>query len=182
MVILADEEDQPLQYTFNDVGLPIKRALDGLRFSQALSKGGSLHFENVETDEQFAHADMASNFMPSPEPLLLRILKALQVIKNKTGVRFISPENVPEKMVQNIFVVQQIVETGSIEFQPPYRQGATLEQAKDTLERFSKEGITGAFTQYATEWVFNILGQPVELGPCLSPAKSGTSRRKIQRF
>jgi hypothetical protein len=70
-------------------------------------------------------------------------------------------------MVQNIFVVQQIVETGSIEFQPPYRQGATLEQAKDTLEQFSKEGVTGAFTQYATEWVFNILGQPVELGPVL---------------
>jgi hypothetical protein len=167
LVILADEEEQPLQYTFNDVGLPIKRALDGLRFSRALSKGGSLHFENVETGEQFAHADMAPGDMPSPEPLLIRILEALQIIQNKTGVRFTSPENVPEEMVQNIFVVQQIVETGSIEFQLPYRQGATLEQAKDTLERFSKEGVTGAFTQYATEWVFNILGQPVELGQVL---------------
>lgn len=167
LVILADEEEQPLKYTFNDIGLPLKRALDGLRFSRALAKGGSLRFENVETGEQFAHADIAPGVMPSPEPLLIRILEALEVIQKKTHVRFTSPQDVPEEMVNNIFSVRQIVETGRIEFQPPYRQGATLEHAKDLLERFSKEGETGAFVQYAPEWVFNVLGQPVELGPVL---------------
>jgi hypothetical protein len=167
LVILADEEEQPLKYTFNDVGLPVKRALDGLRFSRALAKGGFLRFENVETGEQFAHADIAPGVMPSPEPLLIRILEALEVIQKKTHTHFTSPEDVPEEMVKNIFSVRQIVETGRIEFQPPYRQGATLEQAKDLLERFSKEGETGAFVQYADEWVFNVLGQPMEVGPVL---------------
>jgi hypothetical protein len=167
LVILADEEEQPLQYTFNDVGLPVKRALDGLRFSRALSKGGSLRFENVETGEQFAHADIPPGIMPSPEPLLIRILEALEVIQKKTHVRFTSPEGVPEAMVNNIFSVWQIVETGMIEFQPPYRQGATLEEAKDALERFSKEGVTASFMQYADDWVFIVLGQHVSLGPVM---------------
>ncbi|MGA9998094.1 MAG: SIR2 family protein [Pyrinomonadaceae bacterium] len=167
LVILADEEGQPLQYTFNDVGLPVKQALDGLRFSRALAKGGFFRFEDVKTGEQFAHADIEIGTMPAPEPLLIRILEALDVIHKKTRVRFTSPEGVPEEMVNNIFVVQQIVETGSVEFQPPYRQGATVQQAKETIEIFSKAGVTGAFTQYATEWVFNVLGQPVQLGPVL---------------
>lgn len=167
LVILADEEEQPLQYTFNDVGLPVKRALDGLRFSRALAKGGLLRFENVETGEQFAHADIAPGVMPSPEPLLIRILEALEVIQKKTHARFTSPQDVPEKMVKNIFSVQQIVETGRIEFQPPYRQGATIEEAKDTLERFSKEGVTASFMQYADDWVFIVLGQHVSLGPVM---------------
>lgn len=167
LVILADEEEQPLKYTFNDVGLPVKRALDGLRFSQALAKGGSLRFENVETGEQFAHADIAPGVMPSPEPLLIRILEALEVIQKKTHVRFTSPQDVPEEMVKNIFSVRQIVETGRIEFQPPYRQGATIEEAKDTLERFSKEGVTASFMQYADDWVFIVLGQHVSLGPVM---------------
>jgi hypothetical protein len=70
-------------------------------------------------------------------------------------------------MVKNIFVVQQIVETGRVEFKPPYRIGATLEEAKQTLENFSKGSVTGSFAQYPPEWVFNILGQPVPLGPVL---------------
>lgn len=171
IVILVDEKRQSLQDTFDDVGLPVKRALDGLRFSRALSKGGVLRFENLETGQQFAHADIPSGSMPAPEPLLIGILEALEVIQKKTLVHFTSPEGVPEEMVKNIFAVQQIVETGSIEFQPPYRQAATLEQAKDTLERFSKGGATAAFTQYATEWEFNILSQPVPLGPVFVSCK-----------
>lgn len=167
LVVLADEEEQPLQYTFNDVGLPIKQALEGLRFSRALSKGGFFRFEDVKTGEQFAHADIAPGVMPSPEPLLISILEALDVIHKKTGVRFTSPEGVPEETVKDIFTVREIVETGSIEFQPPYRMGATLEKAKEILEICSKEGIKGTFIQYLLEWVFNILGQPVELGPVL---------------
>jgi hypothetical protein len=166
LAIQSGEEEVHLNYTFNDVGLPIKRALDGLRFSRALSKGGFLHFENEETGEQFAHADIAPGVMPAPEPLLIRVLEALEVIQKKTPARFTSPHDVPADMIKNIFAVQQIVETGSIEFQPPYRQGATLEQAKDSFEQFSK-GATAKFTQYADDWVFVVLGQHVSLGPVL---------------
>jgi hypothetical protein len=178
LVILADEEDQPLQYTFDGAGLPVKRALDGLRFSRVLSKGGFFRFEDVETGEQFARADIAPGAMPAPHPLRIRVLEALEIIQKKTHVRFTSPEDVPEEMVKNIFAVQQIVETGSIEFQPPYSQGATVEQAKETIETFSKAGVTGAFMQYATEWVFNVLGRPVELGPVLVTCEKWDIRPK----
>jgi hypothetical protein len=167
LVIVAGEEEKNLNYTFNDVGLPVKRALEGLRFSRALSKGGYLRLENVETGEQFAHADIAPSTMPRPDPFLIRVLEALEVIQKKTGMLFTSPRNVPEAMVKNIFAVLQIVETGRMEFQPPYRQGNTREEAKDILERFSKEGVTASFMQYADDWVFIVLGQHVSLGPVM---------------
>lgn len=167
MVIQSGIVEKSVDYTFNDVGLPVKRALEGLLFSRALSKGGFLRFENVETGEQFAYADIPPNIMPTPEPLLVRILEALDVIQKKTGILFNSPQDVPEAMVKNIFDVEQIVKTGSVEFQPPYRHGATLEQAKEILERFSKDGVTTSLTQYADDWIFNVLGQSVSLGPVL---------------
>jgi hypothetical protein len=70
-------------------------------------------------------------------------------------------------MVSNIFAVQRIIETGSIEFKSPYRHRVTVEFAKSLLEGFSKGGETGSFRQYWGEWVFDILGQPVSLGPVL---------------
>jgi hypothetical protein len=167
MTITAGEEEKNINYTFNDVGLPVKRALEGLRFSRALSKGGFFRMENVETGEQFAHADIAPGSMPPPDPLLIRVLEALEVIQKKTGVLFTSPRNVPAEMVSNILAVQQIIETGRIEFQSPYRQATTAGQAKELVERFSREGETAGFTQSAGEWVFNVLGKPVELGPVM---------------
>ena len=168
LTILADEEGQHLQFTFYDVGLPVKQALEGLRFRRALSKGGFLRFEDVKTGEQFARADIEPGTMPALDPFVIRILEALEVIQKKTRVRFTSPEEASEETVKHIFEVEQIVKTGSVEFQPPYRMGATLEGAKEAIEIFSKEGVTGAFTQYATDWVFNILGQEVSLGPVLT--------------
>jgi hypothetical protein len=168
LTLLADEEGQPLQFTFDDVGLPVKQALEGLRFRRALSKGGFLRFEDVKTGEQFAHADIEPGTMPALESIVIRILEALEVIQKKTRVQFTSPEGASEEMVKNIFDVEHIVETGSVEFQPPLRMGATLDGAKETIEIFSKEGVTGALTQYATDWVFNILGQEVSLGPVLT--------------
>jgi hypothetical protein len=166
MIIKADEDESSVNFTFNDVGLPVKRALEGLRFSRALSKGGLLRLENVETGEQLAHADLTPGAMPTPNPLLVRVLEALDLIQRKTGYRFTSPQDVPESMVQNIFAVEQILQTGRIEFNPPYVLTAIREQAKDTLERISK-GLTGSITQYADDWVFVILGQHVSLGPVL---------------
>jgi hypothetical protein len=166
MIIKADDDEASVNFTFNDVGLPIKRALEGLRFSRALSKGGILRIENVETGEQFAHADITPGSMPAPNPLLIRVLEALDIIQRKTGYRFTSPQDVPEPMVQNIFAVEQILQTGRIEFRPPYVLTARPEAAKDTLEKMSK-GLTGSITQYADDWVFVVLGQHVSLGPVL---------------
>lgn len=167
LVVVHGELERQFSYTFDDIGVPVKRALEGSLFSRALSKGGLLQLEDVETGERVGRVNLPPGLMPPPPPLLIRILEALVSIQKKTRVRFTSPEEVPEDMVKNIFDVQQIVEIGRVEFQSPYRIGATLEEAKQTLEVFSKEGVTGSFAQYPPEWVFNILGQPVSVGPVL---------------
>jgi hypothetical protein len=166
MVINAEDEEAPLDFTFNDVGLPVKRALEGLRFGRALSKGGFLRLENIETGDQFAHAEILPDIMPEPDPVLIRVLEALETIQKKTRVHFTSPQDVPKAMVKNIFDVERLLQTGRIELVPPSVQYTSAEVARADIARFSA-GATMSFDQYADDWVFIVLDKHVSLGPVL---------------
>ncbi|MCA1576386.1 MAG: SIR2 family protein [Acidobacteria bacterium] len=158
--------ERDFNFTFDDVGLPVKRALEGLRFSRALSKGGFLRFDDAETGKQWSHGDLPAGLMPAPNPLLIRMLEALELIQRKCGVLFTSPVEVPEGMVNNIFVVEQIIQTGKIEPTPPVWVRGDTEQVRDLLKNIH-QGLTVKFAEYADDWVFIVLGQHISLGPVL---------------
>jgi hypothetical protein len=173
--------ERDFNFTFNDVGLPVKRALEGLRFTRALSKGGFLRFDDVETGKQWSHGNLPAGLMPAPNPLLIRILEALELIQRKCGVLFTSPVEVPEAMVKNIFAVEQIVQTGKIEPTPPLWLGGNKEEVKDLLKKVH-EGHTVKYAEYADDWVFIVLGQPVYLGPVLVACEKLTIRTQDQEL
>lgn len=165
-VIRFDEDESDLTFSLDDVGQPTKRALEGLRFSRALSKGGHFHFEDVETGDRFAHAELAAGLYPPPDDLVIRMLEALELIREKTGVKFTSPPYVSSAEVENIFAVERILRTGRIGMNPPSITYTDPETAKADIERFSR-GATLSLLQYSDEWVFVILGKHVLLGPVL---------------
>lgn len=158
--------ERDFNFTFDDVGLPVKRALEGLRFTRALSKGGFLRFDDVETGKQWSHADLPAGLMPAPNSLLIRILEALELIQRKCGVLFTSPVEIPEEMVNNIFVVEQIVQTGKIEPTPPLWMGGNVEEVTDLLKKIH-EGHAVKYAEYADDCIFIVLGQHVSVGPIL---------------
>lgn len=165
-IVKFDEDYSHLTYTLEPTGASIKRALEGFRFSRALSKGGRFHYENVETGVQFAPAEFPPGVIPSPDPLLIRALEALEFIQKKTGVLFTMPQNFTRAEAENILNVEQILRTGKVELQPPSFTYTDPEEAKNDLERFS-HGATLSLTQYSEDWVFIILGKGVFLGPVL---------------
>lgn len=165
-IVKFDEDESNIKFTLNDVGQPVKRALECLRFRRALSKGGLFRFESVETGAQLSHAEFAAGVMPAPDELLIRVLEALEFVQKKTGVLFTSPQNVSRAEVENIFAVEQIIQTGRIGLNPPSVTYTNSEEAKNDVERFSS-GATLSLMQYSDEWVFIVLGKYVFLGPVL---------------
>lgn len=166
-VIREKEDEASFTFTFNDIGLPVKRALDGLSFSRALARGGVLRIESLNTGSQLAHAQIVPGTFESPDPHLTEVLEALLLIQKKTRATFTSPENVSIEEANAIFSAVQVLKTGTIEFKPePYINSTNVEQARDALNRFAGEE-TISISQYLEEWVSPILNQEVELGPVL---------------
>jgi predicted HTH domain antitoxin len=168
LVIKLKEDVSDFTFTLaDDVGLPVKQALDGLRFQHILSKGGVLRIESLNTGSQLLHGQIAPGTSPALDPRLIEVLDALLLIQIKTGTAFTSPENISVEEANAIFSVVQVLKTGKIELSPEPSAGhLTIEQAKDTLDRFVA-GATVQLMTYSDEWVSVIMGQKVELGPVL---------------
>ena len=162
-LIKFTENEITVNFTLEDVGVPIKQALEGLRFQRALAKGGHLHFENVETGVEFSPAEIPPNFMPAPNPLLIKVLESLDFIQKKTHVLFSSPMNVSEAEVENIFMIEQILRTGRIEQDFALLSFNSYTGSSDQLERFST-----SFMSYTDDQTMLILGKRVFLGPALT--------------
>jgi hypothetical protein len=164
-VIKDNDRESDFSYTFNDVGLPVKRALEGLRFSRALSKGGVLRIESVNTGSQLAHAPIPPGKFEAPDPLLIQALEALEIIQKKTHTPFTSPASLTLEDVNHFVSVAEVLKTGKATVTPPV-YAVNVEQAKDALEKFGG-GATVKFMEYLDEWVAVIQGQHVSLSPVL---------------
>jgi hypothetical protein len=152
-----------LDFTLNEVGAPIKQALEGLRFQRALAKGGRFHFENTETGAEFSPAEVPPTSMPAPDPLLIKVLESLEFIQKKTHVLFSSPMNVSEAEVDNIFAIEQILGTGRINQDFAVLSFTSYKGPADELETFST-----SFMNYLDDQLMLILGKRVFLGPALT--------------
>jgi hypothetical protein len=157
------KKEGTFDFTVDDVGAPIKQALEGLRFQRALAKGGHFHFENIQTGVEFSPAEIPPNLMPEPDPLLMKVLEALDFIQKKTHVLFLSPVNLLEAEVDNIFAVEQILRTGRINHDFALLNFTSYEGSADELESFST-----SFTNYLDDQPMQIFGKRVFVGPAIT--------------
>jgi hypothetical protein len=164
-VIRFDEGESEVNFTFNSVNVPIKQAVKGLRFSRALSKGGSLRIESEQTDGQLSHAKIPSQSFPTPNEQWIQICEAIESIQRRTGTLFKSPEVLRVDDAKAIAVVAEILRTGKATMMPP-----TFDVSRDEAENFLSKSSAErplSLTNYFDEWVSIVLGQRISLGPVL---------------
>lgn len=164
-VIRFNERESEANFTFESVGMPIAQAVRGLKFCKALSKGGSLRIESVETEMQLAHAKIAPGAYPCPSQNWMRICEVLELIQRKTGTLFKAPETVSPEEAREISTVEQIITTGKGTMLPPTFD-ATSDEAKTFLAKSSAEKPI-CLMNYADGWVSVIFGKHIALGPVL---------------
>jgi hypothetical protein len=182
-VIRFDEGQSQANFSVDTVDVPISQAVRALKFSQALSKGGLLKLESVETDMQLSHADIAPGAFPTLDEHWIRICEALDLIQKKTGTLFRSPEVVSPEASKEIGLVFQILETGRV-MATEFPLDLTRDEAADFLEKVSEDKPL-RLTHYADDFVSVFYGKRISLGPvfiaCDKMYITPTHVREIER-
>src|SRR5581483_3964076 len=164
-VINFKENQAETTFTCNCVDIPIKQALKIEKFWEALSRGGYLTIEIEKNDSRIGHSKIEAGIFEAPDPRMIQILEALEVIQRKTGVTFTSPQRVSPEKAKEILTVAQIVTTGSATMMPP-EMNFTVKELQDMIPKFAT-GVTMAIEHYADGWVSVVLGKQLHLGPVL---------------
>jgi hypothetical protein len=182
-VIRFDESQSQATITIHTVNVPITQAVKALKFCQALSKGGSLKIESVETDMQLSHANIATGAFPTLDGNWIRICEALDLIQKKTGTLFRSPEVVSPEASREIGLVFQILETGRV-MATEFPLDLTRDEAADFLAKVSEDKPL-RLTNYADDFVSVVYGTRISLGPafiaCDKMYITPTHVREIER-
>jgi hypothetical protein len=158
-VIRFDDRESQANFSVDTVDVPVNQAVKALRFCHALSKGGSLKLESVETDMQLSHADIAPGAYPAPDENWVRICGALNLIQKKTSILFSSPEAVTPEAAREIALVVQILETGRAAM-TDFPFDLKRDGAVDFIERVSEDKPL-RLTQYADGFVSVIFGKHI---------------------
>ena len=182
-VIRFDESQSQATITVHTVNVPITQAVKALKFCQALSKGGSLKIESVETDIQLSHANIAPGAFPTLDENWIRICKALDLIQKNTGTLFRSPEVVSPEASREIGLVFQILGTGRV-MATEFPLDLTRDEAADFLAKVSEDKPL-RLTNYADDFVSLVYGKRISLGPvfiaCDKMYITPTHVREIER-
>lgn len=162
-VLRFDESESKATLEVNTVDLPIRQAVRALNLCKALSEGGSLKIESVETDMQLSHADIPEGTYPAPAESWIKVCEALDLIQQKTGILFRSPKAVTPDEAKEIALVIQILETGKVALRD-FPLVISREGANDFLSKVSQDKPI-KLTQYADDFVSVIFGLHIPLGP-----------------
>jgi hypothetical protein len=162
-IIRFNDREAETNFSVDTVDVPISQAVRALKFWQALSKGGSLKLESVETDMRLSHASIAPGAYPALDEDWVRLCEALDLIQKKTGTLFRSPEVVSPEASREIGLVFQILESGRITA-TEFPLDLTRDQAADFLEKVSEDKPL-RLTQYADAFVSVFYGKRISLGP-----------------
>jgi hypothetical protein len=159
-----------LRYTLKYPGLSIERALEGIRFNQALARGGDLRILGAHPvtggTVQLVRGGLPSGTYPGPDARFIKMLEQLAFIQDKIGVFFTVPDrNVNPEDVRTVAATAQILETGRGQYKAePWTSVSNVEQAKAALEMF-EEGKPQPMALHFEDQVVVILGTHVPLGP-----------------
>ena len=154
-------------------GLNVPQALNGVRFFQALSRGGEFRMvgrvPGADAKLTVLRGSITAGEYAGPNPRLVKLLEQLALIQDKTGVSFTVPKHgASSEDAQNVHVVARIVETGRATYGiTPWETTSDAEQAKEMLETFAGGKPNPIVMHYPEEQTMKLLGVDVPLGPMI---------------
>ena len=162
-----------LELSLNYAGLGVEDALRGLRFFQALARGGEFRitgaFAGTKTQVLVLRGGIPRGEYEGPDEQLVKMLERMAFVEEKTGVRFTVPEGeVPEEELLSLRVAARILKEG----RATYTAGAweaisSVEQAESMLKDFGDGRPRPTVLYYPEEQSMSVFGVDVPLGPVL---------------
>lgn len=166
-VLKWKQNESDFNITFSDVGLNVRRALDGWRIAGLLAEGGKVLIISEETGGQLGHGEIAPGSFPTLDPRIRELMETLAFIQSKTSVLFTSPKTVTPQDARNTFLIREALETGRLQLKAePVTVDSLPAQAHEILRELT-EGTLDTVYNYFDEHTMVAFGQRVSLGPAL---------------
>jgi hypothetical protein len=168
--INSETGQMTLSFTLSYSGLTVDEALAGIRFYEALARGGEFclrgHHPVTGGELSLARANLPSGTYEVPDSRFIRLLQQLAFIQNKTGVSFAIPEsNISFQDANTVAGTADILKTGHAQYTSgPWVSISNVEQARSALESFNS-GTPAPMALHFDGQVVVIFGTYVPLGP-----------------
>lgn len=149
--------------------LNVYQALETLRFSRAMSKGGQFRMTNLITGFVSQMAQVAPGMYESPDAVLFELIERMALIQNKTNTLLTVPEgDIAIDDVGEVFDTARIVETGRATLHVNHvTASGGVEFARNALEGFVDGESKYILWQFSEDQTVNIFGVNVSLGPAI---------------
>ncbi len=154
-----------LNWSYDLLGAPVRRALDAVRFARALAIGGRLEFTRADTGQTILGFDIESGKAPAPDPCTIHLLERALMIQEKTGVVLTVPtRELTELDVESVLSTATIVETGTL---TASSSACTFsipsENLQALIDALRTEGMLQA--QFRDTPPVDVFGSRIHLGP-----------------
>lgn len=154
-----------LNFAVTYTGLTAVRALENVRFQNALSEGGIFRLEHLDTGFDIVKSEIMPNKFPEVDPEWVTLLEALAFIQIQTQTAIVIPEsNISEEDFENALSIVEKLRTG----QAILRDASVTfrldrDSARRLIERIERKGhISISWISDAVESTF---GTEIKMGP-----------------
>jgi hypothetical protein len=145
-------------------GCNVNQELEGIRFEQLTSLGGSLKFLDQGTGFLLGCGEVAAGQKDAPPAHWVRLIEILAMIqrKSQTALQIPDSRTISREEVENIFRTAQILDAGYF-----CSDVAELEFALDweAAKKFIESGVGGSLMTEHQNQSTTILGKAIDLGP-----------------
>ena len=168
LVINMKNNAGTVSYHIEPSNLNVREALDSYRFMSALSLGGTLKVEHIQTGFILASMTIPSAHFPSPDQLWMEILEALVLIQQKTSTLIGLPKEEPltRELINTIFSTAEKLKTGKALFAgEDLKSVVGRETAQNILAQFGEGQTQSIASQHKDDQIVTIFGVDIALGP-----------------
>lgn len=155
------------EYSFGIRGVNVKRALEALRFHQAVAEGGVLRIVHLDTGFELQNYSFPPGTSTAPDSHWLKLLETLVFIQQKTQVPITVPHrDLTDDDFRAIFETAQILKAGQITYKAvQLTVGIDKESAHKWLEAF--EAGRPQPIRLESEMTEEIFDVTIPLGPAI---------------
>lgn len=163
LVINFTEKQCTISFNLEYAGVNVKRTLEGVKFLNAISKGGFLRIEHWESGFSMWSQPIESGAMEQPPPQWINLLEKIFLIQEKLRVPLAVPASISFQDAQVIYETAHKLEFGRIE---PSSITLSIESdgAREILNWF-ESGKPYYSRLFRDDETIEILGNEVHLGP-----------------
>jgi len=168
LVINMKNNAGTVSYRIVPSDLNVREALEAYRFMSALSFGGTLEVEHLQSGFIIASMTIPSGHFPSPDQLWMEILEALVVIQQKSGklIGLSEEEPLTPDLINTIFSTAEKLKTGKALFGGEELKSVVgRETAQNILAQFGDGQVQSLGSQHKDDQLATIFGVEIPLGP-----------------